>query len=246
MNKRHSIRRRQGGFTIVELLVVMVIIAILAGLLVAGVFMAVARAQKMSIMVELNGLHQAFLRYKQANSEFPPSFLNSGAAINPLEQHLKAAFPRRNPSNDTAPTGLNQAQLIVFYLRGYSPDPRRPITGGGDREPLFDFDRTRIKDAAGQVADLHASPVPMYFPKIGQQAPYVYFKASRVPVNDVYRNQYNPNEKFEAVAVAGVALPKTEGAVEPKPFQIVSGGLDGSYDLSPMYSTDDDEDDDKQ
>lgn len=63
----------RGGFTIVELLVVVVILAILAGLLTAGIAAALRSARKRRTETVLATLSAAIESYKTAFQDYPPS-----------------------------------------------------------------------------------------------------------------------------------------------------------------------------
>ncbi|MBR5840130.1 MAG: type II secretion system protein, partial [Victivallales bacterium] len=59
-------RNRRRNFTLVELLVVIGIIAILAGMLMAGIMYAPAKAQKAKAQAEITTLLNAIKQYESA------------------------------------------------------------------------------------------------------------------------------------------------------------------------------------
>jgi prepilin-type N-terminal cleavage/methylation domain-containing protein len=66
-------RRKQAGFTMVELLVVVVVIAILIGLLVPVITGALRTAKNAATSSEINQLAQALASFKSKYGDYPPS-----------------------------------------------------------------------------------------------------------------------------------------------------------------------------
>jgi general secretion pathway protein G len=116
------------GFTLVELLIVIVILGMLIGLLVPAVMRAVATAKEAQVSAEIQTLSQALAQFKSTYNEYPPSRIVvsengdysagtltiSGVSYAALGQRTLAAFKRYWPrmqfnttSSGTAAPGLN-------------------------------------------------------------------------------------------------------------------------------------------
>ena len=92
MTDRKSIFRRslQAGFTLIELMVVLVIIGVLAALIVPNVLNRADDARVMAARTDVNNLMQALRLYKLDNQRFPS-----------LEQGLQALVAK--PTSGTVP-----------------------------------------------------------------------------------------------------------------------------------------------
>jgi prepilin-type N-terminal cleavage/methylation domain-containing protein len=142
------------AFTLVELLVVITIIGILASLIVTAAIGAMGKAQDTRIKAEINQIDAALVEYKNKVTAFPPNCQTDGtdpidenAVFNDLKVHLKQIAPRHqepddllrclaglNPQNSAFRTldgGLTAGEAIVFWLGGFSSDPKYPISGEG-------------------------------------------------------------------------------------------------------------------
>jgi hypothetical protein len=137
-------------------------------------------------------------RYKTEMGEYPPDF--SELTVNEkrlaLNSHLSRKFRLRNINADytTNVPGdqltdndleqLNPTNALFFWLRGFSKDPQRPLTGAGDRDPFYEFDMTRIKVPATSpppinTVDLSKPVIAAYAPKGDpQERPYLYYRAT--------------------------------------------------------------------
>lgn len=110
---------RRGGFTLVELLVVVTIIAILAGLLLPALGRGKARAQSAACASSLRQLGIAFQLYCSDNTEvFPTSSPHSGLGAQPedwvwwqVEAVAPGSFTMRDPKRGS----------VIQHLGPYQP-----------------------------------------------------------------------------------------------------------------------------
>ena len=88
--------RRKNGFTLVEMLVVIAIIAILAALITPAVAGALWSARQTKIKVELDQLASGMEAFKAKYGSYPPTNLtcSSGVANANLQSFVAWAFPR--------------------------------------------------------------------------------------------------------------------------------------------------------
>jgi prepilin-type N-terminal cleavage/methylation domain-containing protein len=167
------------GFTLVELLVVIGIIALLAALVTPAVMRSMSTARAAAVKTEIDLLHTALMNYKNEYGSFPPADMrglwddNNGQVnkAHPAYKHLKRAFPRLSEPESLKPklspyyfmAQMSPAQALVFWLQGFYDNPQFPLTNGirlsieeprsgdaqGSRRKLFDFDDKRLLAVSG-------------------------------------------------------------------------------------------------
>jgi prepilin-type N-terminal cleavage/methylation domain-containing protein len=194
MDTSRNIRRFRNAFTLIELLVVITIIGVLVALLTVAAVAALRTARQTEIKAEVNQMDEALVEYKNRTTAFPPNSqtdanagpLNEAQIFADLKRHLKQAFPRHQEPDDLIrvlcgiqpqntmdfpnlglPGGLSAGEALVFWLGGFSSDPRYPISGeGGPAYPI---------QAKGATTNLSLDPIesrPWVFPfDVGRLAP---------------------------------------------------------------------------
>lgn len=147
------------GFTLVEILVVIVIIGILMGIAIPAINGVIGTAREAAIRVEIDVVGQALEAYSLKYGSLPPDFSD----WNQVERHYRKAFPNIDDSElqvlaqltwvnsnfervsltsgNVDPRGaagfayyrpcMDPAEALVFTLGGYSSDARFPFTGPG-------------------------------------------------------------------------------------------------------------------
>ncbi|MGB6045682.1 MAG: type II secretion system protein, partial [Pirellulales bacterium] len=162
--------RAKAGFTLIEMLVVTVIIAILLSLVSMAVFSAYEKARVTRIGVEINQLALAMTAFQAKHSiGFPPTNLvvtDPPSNNDPLLRYVQKLFPRYQSASttlyaDLTAEGINVTDFdpgysLVFWLVGFSGDPASPFLNHGDRMGLggvppnlvaaqYDFDADRMR-----------------------------------------------------------------------------------------------------
>ena len=137
IKKTSNAKSCRTGFTLIELMVVMVIIAILIGLLIPAVSGAMRRARIVGVKNEIDQLETAIAKFKSDHSIEPPSSITlheapadwasdptSTAVIRQIWPQFSFAMPRDLNGNGSIDTGVSGAfrmtgsECLVFFLGG--------------------------------------------------------------------------------------------------------------------------------
>ncbi|MFM6127786.1 MAG: type II secretion system protein [Sphaerospermopsis kisseleviana] len=220
---------RRHGFTLVELLVVIGIIALLAALLTPAVMRSLTKARNSAIKNEVDLLHMALMNYQSEYGAFPPCadpLFTSGSYTNggPSAKHLRRLFPRcadaafqlNNTNKPGSPVRMSPTSSPILWLSGFTTNPVSPLVPGPARVKLFEFDKARIT----------AEPVT-YYPSGSKGSPYVYFDSASYGTpqspntfTDDASNVYSPET---AVFTSGTEF------FNATTFQILCAGRDGKW-----------------
>lgn len=256
-------RPRRGGFTLVEMLVVLAIIGILAALIIPAVWQAVLSAREARIILEVSQLNDAVERYRQTHGAYPPDRFNSPAIV----PHMRRAFPKHEegagagtPLGQLVYPNLTPAEALVFWLGQIINDPRHPISSLAEPDVIYPFVETRLRPTRTVTLGTRLVQLYEYLPPDGGLAPYVYFPAPYTVTDTATGNLVVDHFAFDSDgdAVADLNVypylsnrPMSAGEVNPAlspppavqlqwcnptTFQIISAGLDGEYgvDTSPI------------
>jgi prepilin-type N-terminal cleavage/methylation domain-containing protein len=140
------------GFTLVEILVVITIIGILAGIAIPAIVRARTTANTAFLRNECANFEQAIEAYRLKYGDYPPDFSDWPLA----QRHYSRIFPEildselellyrlsDNAADDLSvddsasrgttfvPALLDRAEALVWAVGGFSANPQRPFTGTG-------------------------------------------------------------------------------------------------------------------
>ena len=222
---------RRSGFTLVELLAVIMIIALLAGLVTPAVIRARNSARNAAIKAEIDLLHMGILNYKNEYGSFPPcADANPSAAGSVTAKHVQRLFPRCVATTQLASANPITPEIaIVSWLTGYRNDPQNPLIDPAtprvpatDRKKLFDFDQTRLSGST-------------YIPAGKKGSPYIYIDSSSylnsgspptVPTWSLTGGTYYPHRLPNA---SGAMNDVSQQAFNADTFQILCAGQDEEF-----------------
>ena len=232
---------RRSAFTLIEMMVVIIIIAIMAGLLLTALGGANTAASVAQAQTEISQLETAIAAFEQKYGVKPPSRF----VIPPSKDQTgqSKAIARRIWSqiqgdggldSNATPVTLIGPECLVFFLAGdfdrsggtfaplgFNKNPRTPFATGGSREgPFYEF-------PAGRLQDLNSNGFPEFVDPLDNSQPYLYL----TPAGYKAQNNNDPNN---AVIHSGSTIPvaylqSANNFWKPKDYQIISAGLDGAF-----------------
>jgi prepilin-type N-terminal cleavage/methylation domain-containing protein len=207
----------RSAFTLVELLVVIVILAMLASLITVAASRAMTSARNAAIKAEIDMLHMAMMNYKNQYGSFPPANVQTVNGTDAASRHVLRLFPRTLSISSEVSGPVYPQTALVRWLGGYTDDPQRPVTGGSQNK-LYDFDQSRIKN--GQ-----------YSPSGKTGSPYVFIRSG------TSANEYGPTPSTKSTftidgqTYSAEPFPTSSGTTffNSDTFQILCAGRDEQF-----------------
>lgn len=247
LRKADTLPGSKAGFTLVEVLIVIVIIGLIVGLTIPAITGAIATAKRARMAMDINQLESAIEAYKTANGgEYPPDFSPDSIASGLISTHLRRAFPRNTVNMDqnwwtnayrpgtyfgvTNPMfkNIDPAEALVFWLSGLVNNPQNPLNPVDANGNLVGQAKSYFEFRTGQLRDRDGDGWPEYYPADAPSAPYLYFESHTYLSPLAFYPLQNASS-------FGFARPYLDGSsatpvgVNPNKFQIICAGLDGNF-----------------
>lgn len=191
----------RAGFTLVELMVVIMVLGILMAILLPALRGVTTRARKVEVRSEISALEGAIAGFKAEFGIEPPGSIRiystaagwntSVSGVNEILRVKSRAFIRQVwPQFDFGTAGgatgltnpyydLNGAECLVFFLgginqTGFSKNPQYPFSLSGNNrvQPFFDFKANRLVDKDADTFREYVDTIP------SQTSPYLYFSSN--------------------------------------------------------------------
>lgn len=251
-------RQHRAAFTLIELMVVIVVIALLVGLLMPALFGVRSAVDAAQAQAEISQLETAIAAFKAEFGVEPPSRFVLPPSADPESMRIaRRIWPQFSghggadapPLSMTGIKILNGSECLVLFLGGsfemsggkfamlgFAKNPRFPFGVGSSRQgPYFEFDVTRLQDTDG-------NGVPEYLqPLDGVEKPYVYLtsRGYKLPALD---NNGNPKPPYnDAVSHSGGRIAQAYRQ-SPSKFwknrshQIIAAGADGEFGVGGLQA----------
>jgi prepilin-type N-terminal cleavage/methylation domain-containing protein len=249
-------RFRSRGFTLVEMLVVIGIIAVLVALLMPAVMAAVNSGRRTRMATELAQLKDAIEKYKNEKGDYPPNLRGDPQVV---LRHIRRCYPRIS-ANDynlvfttdmsgnlvvRAAQQLDEGESLVFWLSKTCNSPQFPFTGvSSGNVKYYDFPEQRLVDEDG---DGNFS----FRPEYAKDSFYLYVDARSYYwyIPELVDPMNSPNPCYaessatlfavpywsETVANTNTMLPLCQQLkpMEATTYQILCAGQDGEFGYDP-------------
>ena len=230
------------GFTLVELLVVIGIIAVLAALIVPAVFQARVSTRNAAIKAEIDMLHMAIMNYKNEFGSFPPGKSNThptnGDKI--LRSHMERIFPRADfypyaNQNNATIADRNKDQFFVNYGGDGLDNDGDGQTDEGDGSEVSGYMDIGFNSAIEFFLNGYTSNPASPMKPLKNRKTLFDFDEKRI--NKLYGEYYPtgkpespyiyiPSSQYEAAGSIAEIDPTTSTYYNPDTFQILCAGQD--------------------
>lgn len=197
------------GFTLVELLIVIAVIAVLVTLLLPAIGGVRQRARVAEVTFEIKAIESAMVAFKTQMGGDVPGSITIPGTTGTWDARSKSIIRQFFPEFDftvnggadwTAPIVLNGSECLTFFLGGlrksnteveligFSKNPARPFerTSKNRIGPFFKFNAARMMDFDGDGVLEYKDPLP------SQTQPYVYLAGQSGSYNTSFNDSTSP------------------------------------------------------
>lgn len=259
MNKKlptqHSAKN---GFTLLELLIVIVIIAVLMSLILPALSGVRRRANIVAVQTEMKQIEQALTTFENRFGSLPPSSLTIPAAGDPWGVASRSAVRGMWPQFNFATNGglgnpdvinLNGAECLVFFLggvqsgtvdspviSGFSKNASTPWTLSQTPEgPFMEFDLARISDVDNDNAF-------EYLTEDGATAPLLFLSSQGKRYNTTNAAGFDDYDVFTDASKNMSSCYMDATGSKPQrsdSYQLIHAGEDGAYGAGGVFPSPD-------